>query len=326
MWRHIVIRLLLCPVLLWAIYTITFLMVVTVPGNPFVGQSERNISPEVQRAIEARYRADDNWDFYQDYLTNLLGPVRYVCGKGPVRPFIDLGPSWQYRDWTCNQIVATALPVSVALGLTAMFLATVLGVPIGVVSAVKRNSWFDYTSLGLALIGISLPTFVTGTALLIFFAVMLGWFPVGGWGKLSQLWLPAITLSLPFMAYIARLTRLGMLDVLESDYIRTARSKGLDERRVIWKHALKNAFLPVLSFLGPATAAALTGSFIIESIFNIPGLGRHFVASVLNRDRGMILATVLVFSAVIVIFNLLVDLAYAVFDPRIDVEMETTKG
>jgi oligopeptide transport system permease protein len=323
MWRHIVIRLLLCPVLLWAIYTITFLMVVTVPGNPFVGQSERNISPEVQRAIEARYKADNNWLFYWDYLSNLVNPIDFLQGHGPL---VDLGPSWQYRDWTCNQIVATALPVSVGLGLTAMFLATVLGVPIGVVSAVKRNSWFDYTSLGLALIGISLPTFVTGTALLIFFACMLGWFPVGGWGKLSQLWLPAITLSLPFMAYIARLTRLGMLDVLESDYIRTARAKGLDERRVIWKHALKNAFLPVLSFLGPATAAALTGSFIIENIFNIPGLGQHFVACVLNRDRGMILATVLVYSAVIVIFNLLVDVAYAVVDPRIDVEIETTKG
>lgn len=320
MWRHVVIRVLLCPILLWAIYTITFLMAVTVPGNPFVGQSERNISPEVQRAIEARYKADNNWRFYWDYLRNLVNPIDFLQGQAPL---VDLGPSWQYRDWTCNQIVATALPVSVGLGLTAMFLATVLGVPIGVVSAVKRNSWFDYTSLALALIGISLPTFVTGTALLIFFAVMLGWFPVGGWGKLSQLWLPAITLSLPFMAYIARLTRLGMLDVLESDYIRTARAKGLDEQRVIWKHALKNAFLPVLSFLGPATAAALTGSFIIESIFNIPGLGRHFVAGVLNRDRGMILATVLVFSAVIVVFNLIVDVAYAVVDPRIKMDAES---
>ena len=166
--------------------------------------------------------------------------------------------------------------------------------------------------------GISLPTFVTGTALLIFFSVWLGWLPVGGWGKLSQYVLPALTLSLPFMAYIARLTRLGMLDVLGSDYVRTARSKGLSEYRVVAKHALKNAFLPVLTFLGPACAAALTGSFVIESIFNIPGLGQHFVAGVLNRDRAMILGTVLVYSAVIVVFNLLVDIAYVLFDPRIE--------
>jgi len=303
-------------VLLWAIYTITFLMAVIIPGNPFK-QSERNLSPEVQRAVEAQYKADDNLAFYFDYLGHLFQPVQFVRGTGPL---VDLGPSWQYRDWTCNQIVAEALPVSIGLGLTAMFLATVLGVPIGVISAVRRNSLIDYTSLGIALIGISLPTFVTGTALLIFFSVMLGWLPVGGWGKLSQLWLPAITLAFPFMAYIARLTRLGMLDVLESDYIRTARAKGLAERAVIWKHALKNAFLPVLSFLGPACAAALTGSFVIESIFNIPGLGQHFVASILNRDRAMILATVLVYSAVIVFFNLLVDFTYSLVDPRIEVD------
>jgi len=316
MWRHIAVRLVLCPVLLWAIYTITFLMAVIIPGNPFK-QSERNLSPEVQRAVEAQYKADDNLAFYFDYLRHLFQPIKALRGRGPL---VDLGPSWQYRDWTCNQIVAEALPVSIGLGLTAMFLATVLGVPIGVISAVRRNSLIDYTSLGIALIGISLPTFVTGTALLIFFSVMLGWLPVGGWGKLSQLWLPAITLAFPFMAYIARLTRLGMLDVLESDYIRTARAKGLAERAVIWKHALKNAFLPVLSFLGPACAAALTGSFVIESIFNIPGLGQHFVASILNRDRAMILATVLVYSAVIVFFNLLVDFTYSLVDPRIEVD------
>ncbi len=316
MWRHIIIRLALCPVILWAIYTITFLMAVTIPGNPFK-TSDRNLSPDVERAVMAIYKADDNWVFYWQYLDHLFQPVKALRGEGPL---IDLGPSWQYRDWTCNQIVAAALPVSVGLGMTAMFLAVVLGVPIGVISAVKRNSWFDYTSLGLALIGISLPTFVTGTALLILFAVELAWLPVGGWGRISQLWLPAVTLSLPFMAYIARLTRLGMLDVMASDYVRTARAKGLPPRTIIWKHALKNAFLPVLSYLGPASAAALTGSFVIESIFNIPGLGQHFVARVLNRDRAMILGTVLVYSAVIVVFNLLVDLTYAVVDPRIDFE------
>ena len=309
-------RLVLCPVVLWAIYTITFFMAVAVPGNPFM-QAERNMNEDVQRAVMARYKADDNWAFYWGYLSGLFQPVKAWNGEGPL---VDLGPSWQYRDWNCNQIVGSALPVSVGLGLTAMFLATVIGVPVGVLGAVRRDSWFDYTSLGLALIGISLPTFVTGTALLILFAVTLGWLPVGGWGTLSQLWLPAMTLALPYMAYIARLTRLGMLDVLDSDYVRTARAKGLNERQVVWKHALKNAFLPVLSFLGPASASALTGSFVVEKIFNVPGLGQHFVASVLNRDRAMILGTVLVYSVVIVVFNLFVDLTYTLVDPRIEVE------
>jgi len=314
--RTIIIRLLLCPVILWAIYTITFLMAVIVPGNPFAS-GDRNLPKEVERAVRAQYKADDNWTFYWDYLEGLFNPIDAVREEGPL---VDLGPSWQYRDWTCNQIVEAALPISVCLGLTAIFFSVVVGVPVGVISAVKRDSWFDHTSLALALIGISLPTFVTGTALLILFAVTLRWLPAGGWGHLSQLWLPAITLSLPFMAYIARLTRLGMLDVMNSDYIRTARAKGLNEWRVIWKHALKNAFLPVLSFLGPASAAALTGSFVIESIFNVPGLGQHFVASVLNRDRAMVLGTVLVYSAVIVLFNILVDVVYSLVDPRISLE------
>ena len=318
MWRHLTVRLVLYPVILWAIYTITFLMVVTIPGNPFAGE-DRAMNADVERAVMAKFNADDNSKFYWEYLGNLINPVQAYRGEGPL---IDLGPSWQYHDWTCNQIIATSLPVSAGLGLTAILIAVLIGVPVGVVSAVKRNSLFDYASLSLALLGISLPTFVTGTALLIVFAVGLDWLPVEGWGSFSQLILPAFTLSLPFMAYIARLTRLGMLDVLGSDYIRTARAKGLCERQVIWKHALKNAFLPVLSFLGPACAQALTGSFIIESIFNIPGLGQHFVAGVLNRDRAIILATVLVFSSVIIVFNLLVDVAYAVVDPRIDLDKE----
>ncbi len=305
MWRHIIVRLFLSPIILWAIYTITFLMAVTIPGTPFSG-NDKKLNPDVERAILAKYNANDNWAFYTDYLVNLTR--------------LDLGPSWQYSDWDCNEIMASALPVSIGLGLVAMLIAVALGIPIGVISAVKRNSLFDYASLTLALIGISLPTFVTGTGLLILFGVKLHWLPVEGWGTLSQIWLPAFTLSLPFMAYITRLTRLGILDVLNSDYIRTARAKGLSEKTVIWKHALKNAFLPVLSYIGPALAMALTGSFVIESIFNIPGLGQHFVNAVLNRDRALILATVLVFSAVIIIFNLLVDVTYALVDPRIEVE------
>ena len=309
-------RLLLLPVVLWAIYTITFIMVVAVPGNPFQ-TGERSQDDAASRAIMARYKADDNVSFYFSYMSNLFQPAKFMRGEGPL---IDLGPSWKYRDWTCNQIISASLPVSVSLGLVAMLIACLVGIPAGVISAVKRGSPIDFATLALSLIGISLPSFVVGISLLIVFAIWLNWFPVGGWGSISQIWLPAVTLSLPFMAYIARLTRLGMMDVMESDYIRTARAKGLSNSQVIWKHALKNAFLPVLSFLGPALAAAMTGSFVVETIYNIPGIGQHFVNSVENRDRAMILATVIMFSAVIIIFNLLVDMAYALVDARIELE------
>lgn len=319
MWWYILRRILSFPLILWVIYTLTFLMAVMIPGNPFK-TGDRSLHPAVERAIKAQYHADNPARFYREYLLGMFQPIEAIRGEGPL---IDLGPSWQYRDWSCNQIIATTLPVSVTLGFISIVLAVAIGVPVGVVSAVKRNSWFDYGSLAVALIGISLPTFVTGTALLIFFGLWLDVLPVGGWGSLRQLWLPSITLSLPFMAYIARLTRLGMLDILSADYVRTARAKGLSHRIVIWKHALKNAFLPVLSFLGPASAAALTGSFIIESIFNIPGLGQHFVAAVQNRDRALILSTVLVYSAIIIFFNLVVDVLYAFVDPRIDLNVKS---
>jgi len=305
--KYLVRRLLLAVPTLWAIYTITFLMVVTVPGNPFQ-QADRQMPEPVQRALEARYGIDNNWTYYWQYLA---GAVR-----------LDFGPSFQYRDWTCTQIIAQALPTSFALGLLAVMLAVLVGVPIGVISAVKRNSWFDVGSLGLVLIGVSLPTFVTGTALLLVFALKLQWLPVGGWGELSQIPLPALTLSLPFMAYIARLTRMGMLDVLNSDFIRTAYAKGVSRRGVIWKHALRNAFLPVLSFVGPALAAAMTGSFVVEKLFTVPGLGQHFVNSVLNLDRGLIMGTVLTYSALLIGMNLVVDLCYNFVDPRVRVGYE----
>lgn len=316
MLKFIIKRLLQLPLILWAIYTITFLMVVTVPGNPFQ-TGERSMDDASSRAIMARYKADDNVAFYFNYLENLIQPRAAWEGTGPL---IDLGPSWKHRDWTCNQIIEASLPVSVSLGLMAMLIACVVGIPAGVISAVRRGGVLDFMTVALSLVGISLPSFVVGISLLIVFAINMELFPVGGWGSFGQIWLPAITLSLPFMAYIARLTRLGMLDVLGSDYIRTARAKGLGQADVICKHALKNAFLPVLSYLGPALAAAMSGSFVVETIYNIPGMGQHFVNSVENRDRAMILATVLMFSAVIIVFNLLVDLAYALVDARIELE------
>lgn len=304
MTRRLVHRLLLGVATLFFVYVITFLMVIVAPGNPFEG-AERNMPPEVVRALEARYQMDNNWAYFVQFLA---GALRF-----------DFGPSFQYKDWTCTQIIVQALPVSLTLGLVAMLIAVMVGVPVGVLSAIRRNSWFDISTLGFVLIGISLPTFVTGSMLLTVFAVYLKVAPIGGWGWASHLPLPALTLSLPFMAYIARLTRIGMLDVLGSDFVRTGLAKGLSPRVVVWKHAFKVAFLPVLSFLGPATAQAMTGSFVVEKVFSVPGLGQHFVDSALNLDRGLVMSTVLVYAAILIALNIVVDLLYSYVDPRISV-------
>ncbi len=302
MMRRVARRLIAGVTTIACIYTSTFVMVVSIPGNPFQ-TGARNMPPAAERALRARYHMDDNWRYFLDFL------------GGAVR--LDFGPTFAYADWTCNEIIASALPVSVLLGLLAVVIAVLIGVPAGVVSAVHRGGWKDIGVLGLVLTGISLPTFVAGAGLLTLFAVCLKIAPVGGWGTLGHLPLPALTLSLPFIAYISRLTRMSMMDSLGSDYIRTALAKGLPRRVVIWKHALKPALLPVLSYLGPATAQAMTGSFVVEKVFGVPGLGQHFVNAALNRDPGLILATVLVFSTMLVSFNLVVDVLYAWIDPRI---------
>jgi ABC-type dipeptide/oligopeptide/nickel transport system permease component len=202
-------------------------------------------------------------------------------------------------------------------------IGTILGVAIGTLAAVRRGGFTDWLGMSLTLLGISLPSFVSAAVLLILFTGKFHWFPVGGWGGFSQMVLPGLALSLAPMAYIVRLTRVSMLDVLGADYVRTARAKGLSRSLVVWKHCLRNAFLPVLSYLGPAAAATLTGSFVVEKVFNIPGLGQHFVNSVLNRDQTLILGTVMVYSALLLLFNLLVDIGYAFVDPRIELG---TKG
>ena len=222
-----------------------------------------------------------------------------------------------------NDILRSALPISVTLGLFAVTLAALAGVGLGTLAAVKRGGVYDWVSLVVALVGISIPSFVAAAVLLIVFTAELGWFGVGTWGSLSDMVLPGVALSLAPMAYIARLTRVSMIDVLSSDYVRTAVAKGLSRNVVIWKHCVRNAFLPVLSYLGPAAAATLTGSFVVEKVFSIPGLGTHFVNSILNRDRTLILGTVMVYSVFLLVFNLLVDVGYAFVDPRIDV---TAKG
>lgn len=326
--RLIFWRLLQMPVLLLVIYTVTFALAWMVPGNP-TQMEGRKPPKEVIEALNAQYNLADPWVFYKKYLADASG-VGWFGGElaeltgidflGDKRQKIfDMGPSLYYEDWRVSQLIGYSLPVSVQLGTAAILIALVMGVFVGVLGAVRRGGFLDFASLSLVLIGISLPTFVTGSVLLMVFVMQLQWFPIG-WGGLSQIILPAFTLSLPFAAYIARLTRLGMIDVLGSDFIRTARAKGLPPGKVVYKHALKVAFLPVLSFLGPAAAGAMTGSFVIEQVFNIPGMGQHFVSAVQNKDLFLIMGVVLVYSSILIFFNLLVDVAYVFVDPRIELE------
>jgi oligopeptide transport system permease protein len=295
-------RILQFPLVLTVIYLLTFLMAWVAPGDPFT--NEKNLDPIVKESLKKRFHADSALQFLTYY------PYRIITAG-------DFGNSMLYKEWSVTDIIKSALPVSVTLGLCAMLIAVTFGVSIGTMAAVNRGGAIDWTSLSIALVGISVPGFVVA-AVLLMFAAATRWFPIGGWGRISDLILPSIALSLGPMAYIARLTRVSMLDTLGADFVRTARAKGLSNPIVIWKHCLRNAFLPVLSYLGPATAGAMTGSFVIEKVFNIPGLGQHFVNSVLNRDRTLILGVVMVESAFILAFNLLIDIAYAWLDPRID--------
>lgn len=327
-------RLLQMPLILLVIYTITLTLAWVVPGNP-LENPDRRPKPEVIEQMNKQYNLDSYPRFYASYLrsaTGLAWLTDTLSGRiareralaaeagqpSPPRPVFDLGPSLEYDDWTVNEIVAGALPISVTLGAAAILIALVIGLTAGVVGAVKPNSLADLTTLVVSLIGISLPSFVIGTVLLLVFALLLGWFPVAQWGTPQSIVLPAVTLSLPFAAYIARLTRMGMIDALGADYIRTARAKGAAERTVLLKHALKNAFLPVLSFLGPAAALAMTGSFIVERVFTVPGMGQHFVNAVQNKDLFLIMGVVLIFATMLILFNLAVDVLYRWVDPRIE--------
>ena len=294
------------PLILAVIYLITFFFVWVAPGNPF-GRDDRKLNPQAEAALKEKFHATSWQQFLAWYPYNI---VRHG----------DFGPSMQYGEWSVNDILKVSLPVSIALGLFAMLIALLAGTAIGIAAAVHRGGVLDWFSLSVALIGISVPSFVAAAVLLAVFAGKLGLFPIGGWGSLRDMVLPGLALSLAPMAYIARLTRVSMIDVLSADYVRTARAKGVSRHIVIWKHCLRNAFLPVLSYLGPAAASTLTGSFVVEKVFSIPGLGQHFVNSVQNRDRTLILGTVMVYSVFLLVFNLLVDIGYTFVDPRIDLE------
>lgn len=302
MTAFLVRRVVLGAVTLLAVFTLTFLMVVSVPGNP-LQSGQRRLAPEVEQALRARFDMDHNARYY---LQLLGGAMRF-----------DFGPTFQYNDWTCNQILAQSLPVSVLLGLTSIVLAVAIGVPLGVAGAVQRRRAAVSAGATLSVVGACVPSFVVGTCLLLAFAVHWKLAPVGGWGTWAHVPLPAMTLALPFIAYITRLTRVSMTDALSRDFIRTALARGVSRRCVIWDHAFPMAIAPVLSYLGPATAQAMTGSFVVEKVFNIPGMGQHFVNAALNRDPGLLMATVMVFSTLVIVFNLGVDAAHAWLDPRL---------
>ena len=307
-------RLLQLPLIVLVVYTITFILAWWIPGNPLDNPEGRQPSPEITEAMKRQYNLDDPVTFYFSYLGDATG-ISWLLGNAP-RPF-DLGPSLKQADLSVNEILAAGLPVSLELGFTAILLATVIGLGSGVVSGLRPRSWMDFGTQTIALIGISLPSFVAGAVLLIIFAAWLRWFPVAQWGRPIDLVLPAITLSLPFAAYISRLVRFGMIEQMTTDHARTARAKGLPEYKIALKHSMKNAFLPVLSYLGPAAAIALTGSFVVEKIFSVPGIGRHFVDGVLSKDLTLIMGVVLVYSTLLVLFNLAVDVLYVWVDPRI---------
>lgn len=316
----IVRRLLQLPLIVLAVYTATFMLAWALPGEAIVNDEARQPPPEVLSALRARYHLDEPLRFYAEYLHRASG-LRWAASKltgtnDEAGPIFDLGPSFRYEDWSVNELVAASLPVSIVLGLSAIVLALALGLAAGVIGALRPNSLWDTITLGVSVVGISLPSFVIGTALLLLFPVWLGIGSVGSWGRPGDIALPALTLSLPFAAYIARLTRMGMIEALGADYVRTARAKGLAPSAVVIRHALRNAFLPVLSYLGPACAMALTGSFVVERVFNVPGIGQHFVAAVKNKDLFVIMGIALIYSTMLVVFNLVVDVFYGWVDPR----------
>ncbi len=303
MLRYIVRRILwMIPVLLF-ISIVTFALSHAVPGGPF--DREKKLPPEVVANLEKYYGLDK--PLYQQYL-NYIGNI--------VTKF-DFGPSMRQRGRTVNEIFAAHLPISAQLGVLALLVALIIGIPLGIVAALKQNTFWDYLGMGVAVFGVSVPNIVLGPLLIWIFALALGWFPVAGWGKPSQMVLPAIALGLGSSAIIGRLTRASMLQVIREDYIRTARSKGLTERIIMVRHALKNAFIPVATVLGPMFAALTTGTFVVEQIFAIPGMGKYFITSVTNRDYAVVMGTTLLYAVFLVIANLVVDITYAFLDPRI---------
>jgi oligopeptide transport system permease protein len=302
--RYTLRRLLGAIPTLFLVIVLAFLLVHAAPGGPF--DDERALPAEIEANIAAAYHLDE--PLPKQFL-------RYVSGvlRG------DFGPSYSYRDYTVSELIGRSFPVSLQLGVLAMLLASIVGIAAGIVAALRQNSALDKIVMGIAMTGISIPVFVIAPLLVLFLAVKLHWLPASWTGSegASRLLLPVVSLALPQIAYIARLTRASLIEVLSSDFIRTARAQGLGTAAIVRYHALKPAMLPVLSYMGPAVAAVLTGSVVVEEIFGIPGLGQLFVRGSLNRDYTLVLGVVIFYATLIVLMNLIVDLLYGAIDPRI---------
>ncbi|MDB5460407.1 MAG: oligopeptide transporter permease OppB [Caulobacteraceae bacterium] len=310
MLRFLFRRLLIAIPTMFIVVTLAFFMMRAAPGSPFV--NERHLSPEVEANVMAKYGM------------NRPLAVQYATYVGGVLHG-DLGPSLKYKDKTVLKIISEGFPHSLLIGGLAMTIAAIVGVSLGVVGALRQNGPADYTAMGVAVLGVCIPTFVTAPLLVLLFASMLGVLPTGGWPTASQplssAWryfvMPVAVLSLPQIAIISRLTRAGMIEVLRSNYVRTARAKGLPEHSVVLRHALRGAILPLVSYLGPATAGVITGSLVVERIFSLPGIGRAFVASALQRDYTVVMGVVILYAGLILFLNLVADVLYAALDPRV---------
>ncbi|HTW73898.1 MAG TPA: oligopeptide ABC transporter permease OppB [Steroidobacteraceae bacterium] len=304
MLRYTLRRLIIAVPTLLLIATLAFALLHAAPGGPF--DSDKRMLPAIQRAIEARYHLDEPlWRQYVRYLGEL--------SRG------DLGPSFQYRDTSVNQIIAQGLPVDATVGLAALALALLVGGAVGVSAALWHGTRWDHAPMALAAVGISVPVFVVAPLLILVFAVALHWLPPGDWvaGSPSHLVLPVVALALPYIGYVARLMRGSTLEVLASPFIRSARAKGLPSRLILWRHALRPALTPLVSYLGPAIAGLVTGSIVVESVFGLPGIGRFFITAALNRDYTLLVGITVLYGAFIILCNLLADLCYAWIDPRV---------
>lgn len=292
---------------LFIIITLSFFIIRIAPGGPF--DEEQALPPEIKANLEAAYGLDR--PLPEQYLRYLSGLVQG-----------DFGPSFKFKDFSVTELIAQGLPISLMLGLSAVLLALLVGIPLGAMAALRHNSGTDYSIMGFAVLGIALPSFVTGPLFALVFGLYLRWLPVAGWetGQLRYLVLPVITLALPVIAYIARLTRGSLLEVLRSNFVRTARAKGLSETQVLLRHALRPALLPVVSYLGPATAFVVTGSLVVETVFGLPGSGRYLVQGAINRDYTLVMGMIVVYGSLTLLCNLIADLLYGWLDPRVRYE------
>lgn len=302
MTAYVLQRLVLMLVTLLAIITLTFFLMHTVPGGPFV--SDKMMAPEVQAAINAKYHLDDPvWVQYLDYLRGVVT--------------FDLGPSFKYAGMSVNQIIAEGLPTTLKVGVLALICVVALGVPLGIVAALNRNRWPDTLVMVVATIGVAVPSYVIATVALYVFALRLGWVPTFGLDDWRGYFLPVFALSGFWISFIARLARSSLLETLQQDYMITAKAKGLKPGQILFKHGLRNSLIPVVTVLGPVVANLITGSFVIEQIFALPGIGRHFVLSITNRDYTAIMGITIFYAAVLMVMIFIVDMLYLVLDPRI---------